>query len=233
MPSGENHFYVDNPKAGQLYSKLIGEELVWFTRRMFPLSHKREDTYIAGLSMGGYGALVNGLKYSETFGAIGTFSAALMLDRIAASEPVAAATVQSRGYYEMVFGDLGQLPGSDKDYQALALELLKSGKQPPKLYMAVGTEDTLYGDNVQYVEFLKENKIPVTFEAGPGHHDWDFRNSYILRFLNWLFPDYVELAWRISINNPNILAFLVGIHYENFQCNLDPFINYGGSKLPL
>lgn len=62
MPSGDNKFYVDIPDLGDYYGKFIGEELVEFTRKMFPLSHKKEDTYIAGLSMGGYGATVNGLK---------------------------------------------------------------------------------------------------------------------------------------------------------------------------
>ena len=66
MPSGENGFYVDHPGRGdQLYGEFIGQELVQFTRDLFHLSDKREDTYIAGLSMGGYGALRNGLKYAE------------------------------------------------------------------------------------------------------------------------------------------------------------------------
>lgn len=62
MPSGENMFYVDQENTHNLYSQFIGEELVEMTRAMFPLSHRKEDTFIAGLSMGGYGAIVNGLK---------------------------------------------------------------------------------------------------------------------------------------------------------------------------
>ena len=61
MPAGENSFYVDRPGFHTEYGKWIGEELVEITRRMFPLSHKREDTFIGGLSMGGFGALRNGL----------------------------------------------------------------------------------------------------------------------------------------------------------------------------
>ena len=56
MPSGENKFYVDNEKSHEYYSKFIGEELVDVTRRLFPLSKQKQDTFIAGLSMGGYGA---------------------------------------------------------------------------------------------------------------------------------------------------------------------------------
>ena len=62
MPSGENMFYVDQEHTHNHYSQFIGEELVEMTRAMFPLSHKKEDTFIAGLSMGGYGAIVNWFK---------------------------------------------------------------------------------------------------------------------------------------------------------------------------
>ena len=60
MPAGENMFYVDSPGIGTAYSTFIGKELVEITRKMFPLSSKCEDTFIGGLSMGGYGALYNG-----------------------------------------------------------------------------------------------------------------------------------------------------------------------------
>lgn len=62
MPSGDNAFYIDQPKMNNNYGEFIGRELVELTRKMFPLSDKREDTYIGGLSMGGYGALRNGLN---------------------------------------------------------------------------------------------------------------------------------------------------------------------------
>ena len=79
MPSGDNAFYVDDPAGGNLYGQFIGQELVDITRRMFPLSRKREDTFIGGLSMGGFGAMRNGLKYHETFGCVISFSGVLEL----------------------------------------------------------------------------------------------------------------------------------------------------------
>ena len=83
MPSGDNMFYVDQKEGHNFYGEYIGRELVEMTRRMFPLSRKREDTYIGGLSMGGYGALRNGLKYSGTFGCIASLSGAMLIDDIA------------------------------------------------------------------------------------------------------------------------------------------------------
>ena len=46
MPSGANMFYMDHPNANENYSEFIGKDLVKITRRMFPLSHKKEDTFI-------------------------------------------------------------------------------------------------------------------------------------------------------------------------------------------
>lgn len=65
MPDGNNNFYVDNCEF-ERWGQFIGKELVEYTRNLFPLSKNREDTYIGGLSMGGYGAIRNGLKYFET-----------------------------------------------------------------------------------------------------------------------------------------------------------------------
>ena len=61
---GENSFYLDDDLRGAKFSQYAGKEIVEATRAMLPLSHKREDTYIGGISMGGYGALVNGLRYA-------------------------------------------------------------------------------------------------------------------------------------------------------------------------
>ena len=77
MPDGNNNFYVDNWPA-ERWGEFIGRELVEVTRNLFPLSRKREDTYIGGLSMGGYGAIRNGLKYSDTFSKIVALSSALI-----------------------------------------------------------------------------------------------------------------------------------------------------------
>lgn len=186
MPSGENHFYVDNEKAHQMYGEFIGQELVQVTRDLFPLSTKREDTYIAGLSMGGYGAIRNGLKYSETFSHIAGLSSGFIQDTVKSSTYDNPMPTGNRGYYEYVFGDLDQLEGSDKDVKALVETLIKEGKEVPKIYLACGTEDFLYDANIDYKNFLEEHHIDVTYEEGPGAHTWDFWDTYIYKVLEWL-----------------------------------------------
>lgn len=70
LPNDENHFYMDEVERMDCYSEYLCREVVEFTRNAFPLSAKREDTILAGIGMGGYGAVRNGLMYSGTFGSV-------------------------------------------------------------------------------------------------------------------------------------------------------------------
>lgn len=186
MPSGENKFYVDNPLSGEMFSQFIGEELVQVTRDLFPLSTKREDTYIAGLSMGGYGAIINGLRFHETFSHICALSAAFILDRVLTSTNDDPSPTNRRSYYESIFGDLDKLIGSEKDYKALITQLKKENVDIPKIYMACGTEDFLIEQNRDYHDFLVKNNVDVTYVEGPGAHTWTFWDTYIYKILEWL-----------------------------------------------
>lgn len=186
MPSGDNTFYVDNPGANNYYGEFIGKELVEITRKMFPLSRKREDTYIAGLSMGGYGALRNGLKYHDTFGCIAALSAGLITDDIEQRTNDVPFFLESRSYAEGCFGDLTKVAESDKNPKWLAKKLAQEKADIPEIYMACGEKDPLLGKNRELRDYLKSLNIDVTFEEGPGAHEWDFWNRYIKKVLDWL-----------------------------------------------
>ena len=187
MPSGDNAFYVDRPETGNHYGRFIGEELVEITRRMFPLSRKREDTFIGGLSMGGYGAIRNGLKYYETFGCIVSFSGVLQpfesLEKVPADYDLS--------FEEGIFGDLKAAAVSDKNptwlVHALAgKKLADPTLEFPKAYIACGTEDHLIDHSRAFSKLLSSKGFQVTYEEGPGGHEWDFWDTYIKKALDWL-----------------------------------------------
>ncbi len=186
MPSGDNAFYVDQKEGQNCYGEFIGRELVELTRKMFPLSHKREDTYIGGLSMGGYGAIRNGLKYHDTFGAIVALSSALIVEGLPARTNEPPIFMERRDYAESVFGDLDVVLESDKNPKYLVEQLKKEGAQFPEIYMACGDADGLMGANQDFVDFLKAHDVPVTFEVGPGGHEWDFWDTFIKKGMEWL-----------------------------------------------
>lgn len=186
MPAGENMFYVDQEAAHNYYGEFIGKELVELTRKMFPLSAKREDTYLAGLSMGGYGALRNGLKYHDTFGSIGVLSGALFTDDIDQRTDDVPFFLDSRSFAESFFGDLSKVKGSDKDPKWLAQKLVDEKAELPKIYMACGKDDSLLPKSQDMKEYLTKRGYDVTYEEGEGSHEWDFWNRHVKRILDWL-----------------------------------------------
>lgn len=186
MPSGDNMFYVDQEESHNFYGEFIGKELVDMTRKMFPLSRKREDTYIAGLSMGGYGALRNGLKYSETFGCIASLSGAMVVDHIAERTDDVPFFIDSRSFARSIFGDLDKAEESDKNPKWLVKRLKEEGKDIPKIYLTCGLQDSLLGVNREMRDFLKEQGADVTYVEGEGAHEWDFWNRSIKDVLEWL-----------------------------------------------
>ncbi len=185
LPSGENSFYLDHAKRFTLFSKLIGEEIVAFTRSVFPLSDRREDTILGGLSMGGYGATLNGLKYSEVFGAIFAFSSAYIIDMMSHPTPENKDSLFSYEYCLDTFGNPGELLGSACDYKAEVEKLLKEGRTPPATYISCGTEDFLIEHNRDFIAFLKEKGYPHTYVESAGVHDWVFWREYIVKALQW------------------------------------------------
>lgn len=181
IPCGENSFYVDNVNAHAYYGEYVGQELLDITRNIFPLSHRREDTFIAGFSMGGYGAIRNGLKYCENFSKIGMISAALITDDIV--DYVSDDNVlRSRQFYESIFGNLNNLEGSDRDPKAL----IDDCDNIPDIFMACGVEDFLYDKNVDFYEFLKSRNVDADFIEAPGEHTWEFCDEYIKEFIKTL-----------------------------------------------
>ncbi len=186
MPGGENSSYVDQPGSGVRYGEFVGRELVDFTRRLFPcLSQKREDTAIAGLSMGGYGALRNGLKYHETFGFVLPLSAGMMGPESIVDEP-------SRARFEARYGLPEGWEGSDCNPRALAKRLIASGAELPKLYIACGWNDRLCVSNREYHHDLEALGFPHTYEEGPGSHEWAtwrWALPRALDFCGWRTPD--------------------------------------------
>ena len=202
MPSGDNAFYIDQPVTQNYYGEFIGKELVELTRKMFPLSHEREDTYIGGLSMGGYGAIRNGFKYHDTFGAIVALSSALVVEGFRERTNDSPIFMERKDYAEALFGDLDKMLESDKNPKYLVQKLKAEGNDLPAVYMACGDADALLGVNEDFAKFLKEQGVDVTFEVGPGNHEWDFWDTYIKKGMQWLPLENSGLG----INSGNIRA---------------------------
>lgn len=178
-PAGENGFYVNQADTGEAYMRYVGEELPAFTRRLFPLSSRREDTFIAGLSMGGYGALNAGLTYPEIFGKVAALSAALRPWK--RMDKPQGGCVQRPAYARALFGQ------DTEPWNTLTLAR-QCGARAPELWLSCGAQDDLLEENIALVDGLRQAGIPAYFDQPPGAHNWDFWDREIQRVIDWLMP---------------------------------------------
>lgn len=186
MPSGENGFYLNDTARAANYEHLLAGDLIEFTRAAFPLSDRREDTSIGGLSMGGYGALHTGLRNNDVFGNIIALSSALIAEQVSKMKESDDYPMAPYSYYVHTFGSPSEIIGSDRDLKALASGVAKAGKNLPNIYIACGTEDFGIESNREHGKYFAELGLPVKYEEGPGVHDWAFWDEYIVKALDWM-----------------------------------------------
>lgn len=175
MPSGDNSFYFRSRTPWNDYESFIGKELVEITRRMFPLSDKREDTFIAGLSMGGYGALRCGMIFSDTFSHVAGFSSAIHIFEDLSEEANIG-----------LFDDIRKASETNLNPWIAAEEMLSRKGKIPRFYMSCGTKDDLLKVNTDFRDFLIGKGVDLTWDEEDFGHEWDFWDSQISKVLDWL-----------------------------------------------
>ena len=173
MPFGGRSFYMDQ-KNGEKYYTYISEELPARMHEFLGCSMKREDNFIAGLSMGGYGALKIALKEN------GRFCAAAGLSSVADIK-----TELFQAHIKSLIGEDNYL-SKDEDLFELIKEK-RSEMQKPRLYMWCGTEDFLYNDNVKLKEHIQQFDYDYTYRESAGMHCWDAWDEQIQNVLEWMF----------------------------------------------
>ena len=185
LPNGENSFYLDLPSNEHKYATYVGKELKDYVCKTFGFSQKREDNFIMGLSMGGFGAIHTGLQFNDTFSKLSGLSSALIIYNIANMKPGTMDGIAGYDYYSMMFGDLTKVVESKNNPETLVLDILKEKKQMPEIYLAIGTEDFLYKENQIFKKFLEDHKVAFEYHEEKGAHDWAFWNKYIEPSIRW------------------------------------------------
>ncbi|MBM7563296.1 alpha/beta hydrolase [Paenibacillus sacheonensis] len=176
MPAANRSFY-SNMVGGADYWTFISEELPALARSFFPLSDRPEDNFVAGLSMGGYGAFKLALNKPDQFAAAASLSGALDVSTLDWRMPEDFKRIY--GTKELAM----QLPNN---LFLAAQELKDSGKPMPSLFQVCGTEDFLYEDNVNFRKHAEELGLPLTYMEGPGDHSWEYWDEHIQQVLKWL-----------------------------------------------
>jgi putative tributyrin esterase len=179
MPAVHRSRYA-NMACGGDYWTYVSEEVPRLAREFFNLSDKREDNFVAGLSMGGYGAFKMGLRCADKFCAAASLSGGF---RRTWPKDMPE---ESRRQAEWVHGDLDAFPGSFGDLYQGVTDLVDSGAPKPKLFQCCGTEDFLYDANTEFKGFVEDKGFDYTYEEEPGTHEWGYWDTKIQRVLEWL-----------------------------------------------
>lgn len=192
MPSVHLSMYT-NMVHGARYMDYVADELPGVIYKMFPVSDKREDNYIAGQSMGGYGAMKIGLSRPDRYSAIGCFSSGNFVKLGNQKRPDFRRGGADRN--ETVFGvtDLAKLKGTEHDLFALMETCInrKESKEIEisRIYSVCGTEDFLLQLAREMNEWFEEKKCcDYSYREAPGEHCWDFWDIWIQDFIKWLLP---------------------------------------------
>jgi putative tributyrin esterase len=187
MPNMGNSFYTDMA-YGFPYFTFLTDELPKKISSFFNLKPNQKDTYIAGLSMGGYGALKAALTYPKRYHKAVSLSGALDAAKLYET----AKEKKPRLYYETIFG-IDNIKNTKHDLFHLITTLKNQNESIPDIFIACGLEDFLYEDNIKFVKHLQSNQVKHTYLESKGAHTWDFWDQYIEKALDWMLNDDPKL----------------------------------------
>lgn len=176
MPDAGRSFYTDMVN-GRAYYTFVSDEIIKITRNLFHLSSKREDTTVAGLSMGGYGAYKLAFLNPETFSKAASMSGALDISVL--TEP------EMERDNMLITGGKTDLKGSEYDLYHLSEKLSRSGGEKPRLLQICGKSDEMYEANVKFSEYIKAKGYDSQFIEAPGEHNWLFWQEHIKKVIDF------------------------------------------------
>ena len=176
MP-GVNHSFYCNEAYGERYWDYVSQELPAMMHRFFRLSSKPEDTFVAGLSMGGYGAMKLALNQPERFAAAASFSGAVDI----------ASTSKTRlANWKRITGGKS-IRGTENDLMHM-LKVNADAPRKPRLYVSCGTADFLFDQHKKFVPAAKKAGWDVTAWEEPGAtHEWGFWDQEIRKFIDFIY----------------------------------------------
>lgn len=186
MPAAYNASYTDDPE-GAKYMSFVTDELPEILQTYFPLSTKREDNFIGGLSMGAQGAMKIALAYPEKYSYAFSMSGAI-------SRPDAPKRVidwfgdDPKAYKGAPAGHVPTPINNEGDGYYTAKRNIDEKRELPKFMISVGNKDFALDNCREARDYLVGLGYDVTYEEIPGYgHEWDFWDLTVKKMINeWL-----------------------------------------------
>jgi S-formylglutathione hydrolase FrmB len=174
MPEGNSSYYVDSADHPQdRYEEYITHDLIADVEDKFPAANGRANRAVAGVSMGGFGAVVLALKHPDLFAFAGGMSSALDVP----TRPFSIKRIDQWRHLRSIFGAKGGQHQRENDPFVLA----RSGapEQAPYFFLACGDQEGLLATNRQFASLLQQRHFSYDFHTAPGGHDWNQWNSRV------------------------------------------------------
>lgn len=190
MPDCDKSFYT-NMEKGDDYWYYLTKELFEFVENLFNVSQTKENTYIAGNSMGGFGTLKYIVNYPNRFKAAYAFSATTNLydffcnenkEKYKQLDPMVNENLKNK-IFQATFGDLNLISKSENDIFFRINKLLDSNLLP-KISVYCGNEDPLLDMNKEFIRTLQTSNVDHTFVEIDGGHDWNVWQKAIEKTIN-------------------------------------------------
>lgn len=181
MPEGANSWYVNWLEGTrERWEDYLAGDLVAEIDARFATMPDRAARFIAGLSMGGYGAIRMGLKHPERYAAAASLSGAFNITRL----DTFGWTEGLRAEFAQAFGPQGSERRAADDVFALAKRASPAGL--PFFYIDCGAGDTFLPANRELAAILQERKLPYEYRETPGAHNWAYWDRQIVPLLRSL-----------------------------------------------
>jgi putative tributyrin esterase len=187
-PEGNDGWYTDSAGvAADKYESYILQELIPDVDKRFRTIQTRYARGIAGLSMGGYGALKFGLKSPGTFAFVGSISGALAAPQWTEDDLKNLKAIRDSVF--SVYGPMGSETRRKNDIFEITRGLTTARVAAlPYFYLDCGTEDFLVDMNQKFAALLREKKIPHEFRELPGNHNWEYWDQQVREVLRVAAP---------------------------------------------
>lgn len=176
MPRVDHSAYSNMAFGHNYYDYIL--EVYDYVHQILPLSKDRDDNYIAGHSMGGYGTIKFALNEGDRFSKACPLSAVFDVNLLLNID-----------WYDFspqaIVGNEQDITGTDLDVYHLVDEAIAQQKLIPELLIMCGTEDFLYDDNKQFINYLDDRGVAYQFKEDRGEHDYAYWDKATKQVIEW------------------------------------------------
>jgi putative lysine transport system ATP-binding protein len=184
-PGTGNSFY-HNMSYGPPWYDILTAYLPRELHKIFKIPEDREVNHIAGLSMGGYGALRIGLSNPDRYATIGAFSGALDFAALAAAGKIP----EAGSFFTAILGENLALPDEANLFKIAPEAAAKSRALGQRIFITCGKQDKplyhVHTQNQNFLNAVQNTPLDLTYREWDGGHEWQFWDRSLAEYIGFI-----------------------------------------------